>query len=230
MALRASFTLVAALYVRPADAAALRGLALRQCLAAADGVAQADDLRLARVEHFIDAAPQRPADLVRLQMFVHVVVLGQNVDQRQAVAVAVRVEHVREQHFRRVLARAAKIHQDLVFGALAGIRRQPHALVGPVGVDALDESDRADRDQIVRVVIVRVVFFDDVRHQPQVAFNEHVARLQVALQPGVEIFALLGLAQRAREGAAGRQAQHQKCTAHHQHQGTVQHFQPSVSA
>ena len=137
-------------------------------------------------------------------MFVHVVVLGQDVDQRQVVAVAVRVEHVREKHFRRILARAAKIHQDLVFGALAGVRRQTHALVGPVGVDALDEPDRADRDQVVRVVVVRVVFLDDVRHQPQVALNEHVARLQIALQPGVEIFALLGLAQRTRERAAGR--------------------------
>ena len=52
-----------------------------------------------------------------------------------------------------------EIHQDLVFGAFAGIRRQPHAFVGPVGIDALDEPDRADGDQVIRVVVVRVVFF-----------------------------------------------------------------------
>ena len=57
-------------------------------------VPQADDLALARIEYLVDAAPQRLTHLVRLQAGVHVLILGQDVEERQAVAVAVRVERV----------------------------------------------------------------------------------------------------------------------------------------
>ena len=62
--------------------------------AAAERIAQADDLALARIEYLADAAPQRLTHLVRLQAGVHVLILGQDVEERQAVAVAVRVERV----------------------------------------------------------------------------------------------------------------------------------------
>ena len=122
------------------------------------------------------------------------------------------------------------MHEDFIFNAARGVSGQFNIFIGIKGAHRFHQPDGADGNKILLIARQGVIFFYDVRHQPQVALNEHVARLQIALQPGVEIFALLGLTQRTRERAAGRQAQHQKCTAHHQHQGTVQHFQPSVSA
>lgn len=91
------------------------------------------------------------------------------------------------------------MHQYLVFAAARGVGGQTDAFFGAVGVYALDESDGADGYEIVGVVGLGVVFFDDVRDETQVVFDEHIARLDIALEPEVHIFALLGGRQRPGE-------------------------------
>jgi site-specific DNA recombinase len=63
---------------------------------------------------------------------------------------------------------ASKTHwgEDRIFDASAGIGRKAHILVRAIGVHALNEPDRADRDQVIRFAPARIIFLDDMRYQP----------------------------------------------------------------
>ena len=86
-----------------------------------------------------------------------------------------------------------------IFNTPCRIRCKARALFRVESRDALDESNGADGYEIVGVVGLGVVFFDDVRDETQVVFDEHIARLDIALEPEVHIFALLGGRQRPGE-------------------------------
>ena len=68
--------------------------------------------------------------------------------------------------------------------------------------DALDESNGADGDQVLLIGGLRVVFLHNVRYEAEIPLDEHIARLQIALQPGVKIFPFLARRQRLWKRAA----------------------------
>ena len=205
-----------------ADPALPGGLPLGHRFPAVQSVAQADDLRLALVEATADQRAQAAAELPAADALGHIVLLREHIHDEQAVALAVHIQRVRQAQLARALSLTAEIHEDLVLDAAAGIGRQPHVFVRPVGIDALDEPDRPDGDQIVRVV-GGIVLLDDVRHQPQIVLHEQIARLQISLLPALEIFALLFPAQRSREGVARRNAEHQEQAVHQQKNRAFKH-------
>ncbi len=49
------------------------------------------------------------------------------------------------------------------------------------GRDCLNESNGADRNQVILILVVGVVFFDNVGNQPQIVLNELVAGLGISL-------------------------------------------------
>ena len=72
------------------------------------------------------------------------------------------------------------MHQQLIFDAAGSVGGQPDALVRAEGADGLDQPDRADRDQVILFGARRIVFFHDVRHQPQIVFDQLRAGVFVA--------------------------------------------------
>ena len=113
-AFRASFTLVAARYIGPADAAELRGLFLGHGGRAVQTVAQTDNLCLTSCQGRLDAFFQFFAQLRVADPLGHVILLGHHVHDGQAAAVPVHIQRVRQAHIPRRLLPAAKVHQYLV--------------------------------------------------------------------------------------------------------------------
>ena len=48
-------------------------------------------------------------------------------------------------------------------------------------VHRLDKADGADGNQIVLILGVGIIFFNNVGHQPEVMFNELVSRIHIAV-------------------------------------------------
>lgn len=190
-AFRASFTLAAAGYIAARDAAEGGGLALGEGLGAAEAVAEADYLGLALGEDGVHILAQAHAGLAVADALGHVVLLGDDVHERECVAVPVHVDGLRERDVARRLLQRAEIHQYLVLTAAGGVGGEAHALFGAVGVDALDEADGADGDEVVGVVGLSVVLLDYVRDEAEIVLDEHVARLYISREPEVYVFALL---------------------------------------
>ena len=135
-----------------ADPARLRGFKLRHRLCTVKPVAQADDARLPRVQAAVKLRTQLPAELLAADLIVKVVLRGDHVHDPETAAVLVGIQRIVETHVARRLAPCPKGHEDLVFDAPAGIGGKAHALIGAIGVDALDEPDAADGNEIVGVV------------------------------------------------------------------------------
>lgn len=73
------------------------------------------------------------------------------------------------------------------------------------GIDGLDETYRTDRDEIVVVAAGIIVFFCNMRHKPQIAFNEDFPGFGVAVFALFEIHFFLFFAKRRRKiGTAGQ--------------------------
>ena len=74
----------------------------------------------------------------------------------------------------------------------------------------LDQADRADGHQVVRIAAAGVVLLGDVGNQAQVVFDQFVPGSAVARQHGLHEPSLLLGAQRLRKGVLGREVQHQR--------------------
>lgn len=113
LALRASFTLMAALYIAPRNVQLLCHFPLGKGLSAVETVAQGEDGLLPFGEEFDEAI-----HLLALQAQVHIVqnvdVVGEHVAPCDAVAVLVSVDGVAEIEVMGRLLPAAKMHEDLI--------------------------------------------------------------------------------------------------------------------
>lgn len=88
------------------------------------------------------------------------------------------------------------MHEDLIFDASAGIGSQPDILIRFKSCYPFDETDGSDGNKIILVSGLGIVFFDNMRHQAQVVFNELVSGLQVAFRILGQISSLLLCLQR----------------------------------
>lgn len=88
-----------------------------------------------------------------------VILTADDILQGKRIAVAVGLECVGQGQLARALALLAEVHEQLVLNALGSICRQPYVLIRPEGADGLDQTDRADRNQIVLLRAGSVVFF-----------------------------------------------------------------------
>ena len=70
-------------------------------------------------------------------------------------------------------------NEDVVLDAPGRIGRKPGSLILVERLDALDEPDRPDGDQVLRVLAAAVKFLDDVGDQAQVVLDQLVPRLAV---------------------------------------------------
>ena len=73
-----------------------------------------------------------------------------------------------------------QVHEDLILDAAGGVGGQLDVLVGPKGVDGLDEADGADGDQVLLVGGLRVILLDDVGHQAQIVLHQYIPGLQIS--------------------------------------------------
>ena len=157
MALRASFTLVAALYIAPRNVQLLCHFPLGKGLSAVETVAQGEDGLLPFWEEL-----DKAIHLLALQAQVHIVqnvdVVGEHVAPCDAVAVLVSVDGVAEIEVMGRLLPAAKMHEDFILNTPAGISGELGPLAVIKGGHRLDEPDGADGDQIFLIPIAGVVF------------------------------------------------------------------------
>lgn len=178
-----------------------------QWLLPAQSVAQVDDLPLPRGEILCDEGVQLLGFNPQVDLVVDVAVVGHDVLEGQRIAVLVGIDRVVDEDVLRKLAPPAEVHQNLIFDTPARVSREFRSLLAIEGGDRLDQPDRADRNQVVLVLEVGVVLFDDVRHQAQVVLDELVFRLGVPLPRAQQVFPLLLGAEGAGEGAAAGDVQ-----------------------
>lgn len=181
-AFRASFTLAASLYIRARDPQFCRDLALRQRVAAVQAVPQGQDAPLAGREAGRQTAIHGLIPVAHFDQMQPLVLDADRVQQSECAAVPVAVRGFIQRYIILTLASGAEMHQDLIFDTPCGVGCQTDALVGLVGADGFDEADGADGDEVILVCRIGVVFFDDVRHQAQVVFDQLIPGSAVALR------------------------------------------------
>ena len=88
------------------------------------------------------------------------------------------------------------------FQCSAPRRSPPYPFVWLIGADRFDESNRANRDQIILFGWVCVIFFDDVRNQSKIMLDQLIACRSVTLcHAGQTVLFFIG-AQRRRKRTA----------------------------
>lgn len=96
-------------------------------------------------------------------------------------------------------------NEDVVLDAPGRVGRQPGALVLVERLDALDEADRSDGNQVLGVLPAAVKLLHDVGDQPQVVFDQLIAGLAVAGPHPRERLALVVGRERLWKGGFGAQ-------------------------
>ena len=188
--------------VRLGDAHAVGYLLLGQLLPASQAKSQGDDVLL---------PGRQPGYCLRQELAVHVgldgphdhVAVGaQHVGQQQLLAVPVGVQGLVKADLRALGGIFPQVHEDLILDAAGGVGGQLDVLVGPKGVDGLDEADGADGDQVLDVDAGVLKAAGNVHHQPQIPLDEGLPHRQLAsVQPGQQR-RLLVPGQRRRQGVA----------------------------
>ena len=110
MALRASFTFVAALYIASADTCDLSHLPLTQRRSTIQPVPQADYQTLLFIQTGVNAFSQLLYGLPGTDLFQQVKILADHVHQRQRRAIRSGLNEVRQGYILSALAQAAKVH------------------------------------------------------------------------------------------------------------------------
>ena len=114
----------------------------------------------------------RPADVVlRLAGILHAETVLQHIRQRQS-RIPVRFQCFLQGNRAAGFAVPPELHPDLIFDAPAGIGGEPRLACGIKGIYCFHQPDGTDGNKIILITGQGIVFFDDVRHQPQVVPDE----------------------------------------------------------
>ena len=154
---RASFTLAAAGYIGPGDAALGGDFPLGQGRPGIEPIAQGDHHGLPLVQALGDTPAHLGAGVSGVQLLQHVVIHLDGVQQREGIPVPVPVDGVGQGHLPLQLSLGAEVHQNFIFNAPGGIGGQADVLIRLEGADPLDQADGADGDQVVLVAVGGVV-------------------------------------------------------------------------
>ena len=92
--------------------------------------------------------------------------------------------------------------EDSIFNAAACISGKPRLACGIKGVYCFHQANGADGDQVLLVAGEGVVFFDDVRHQPEIVADQLFPGGGIPGAQGVEGGSLLPGCERTRKTAA----------------------------
>ena len=76
-----------------------------------------------------------------------------------------------------------------------------------IGGNGFDQTDGADRDHIVLFGVTPIVFFDDVRHQTQIVFDQFIPCRHIARAAFFEQFFLFLFGKRGRKRPRPRYVQ-----------------------
>ena len=188
--------------IRLGDTEPVGHLLLRQLPAPAETEAHGDDLLFAPGELRHRVSQELAVDIRLDGAHDNVPLRPEHVAQQQLLAIPVGVERLVETDLRALGRVFTQVHEDLIFDAARGIRRELDVLVGAEGVDGLDEPDRADGDQILDVDAGVFKAARDVDDQPQVPFDERLARGGVGIGQPCDERGLLRARERLRQGVA----------------------------
>ena len=146
-------------HIRPADAAFCGDLPLRQRRPVAQPVAQRDDHPFALRQNLVHDLVEFFIRLPCAQVLEQILVRAQNIHQRQRIPVLPGLNTLRKRNIPRRLLHRPEIHQDLILYTPCCIGCEPGTLAGVEGRDPFDKPDGADRDQILLIGGLRIVFF-----------------------------------------------------------------------
>ena len=85
---------------------------------------------------------------------------------------------------------ASQKHQQFIVDTAGGIGSQPAAFGAVEGGDRFDQPDGADGNQVFRIFFYVLIFFNHMRYQAQVPFNQNVPGLPVTLLVFLKIASL----------------------------------------
>ncbi len=124
-------------------------------------ITAANDVGLPGRQQLRHQAADQQAVFLVLQLVQHGVLLAHHVAETQGVAVRAGVQGLVEGDLPLELSLGAEIHEDLIFDTAGGVGGELDLFVGAEGVHGLDETDRADGDQILLVGGLGVVLLED---------------------------------------------------------------------
>lgn len=184
--LRASFTIMAALYIAPRDPQLPGDLVLGVLRAVEQAVAQLQHHALPggqAAEYGLHLFQRHLADDFVLQVIRR---RAEDVHVGDVIPLAVGAHGILQRHVPLPLPAGTQGHEDLIFNAPCGIGAQRGGLSGGgdgVGLEAVhcfDQADHPDGDQIVRAAAGHLVLAGDVADQAQVMRDERLTRIGVA--------------------------------------------------
>ena len=201
----------------------LSHLPLGQGLFPVQAVAQGQYLLLPVVQDLPHVLPEQSHVLPAADPVEHVVILTDHIHEGQSGAVLAGFDVVGQGDVRSAFPLASEVHEDFVLHAPGRIGGQPDAFARIKGGHGLNEPDGADGYEVLLVRGLGVVFFHNMGHQTQVAFNEDIARLQIPSCSLFQVFLLLFCGQGLGK-AAGAEAEGIEHTAQHENRRSRDHF------
>ena len=183
-------------YIAAGDSQPLCHHPLGQGLSTAQAVPHANDLLLPPGQHLIDEAVKLFAFHFRVDIVDNVIIHRHGIHQCQGVAGFVRFDRFIDGHVLGALFPAAEKHEDLVFNTPGSIAGKLDALFRVEAVYGLDQPDSANGDQILLVILVGVVFLNDMRYQPEVVLDQLSSGSRASLRHFLQALLFLLGAQR----------------------------------
>ena len=110
--------------------------------------------------------------------------------------------------------------EDSILNASTGIGRKFGSFAAIEGRSCFDQPNRSNRNQIFLITVAGIVLLNDVRHQPQIVFNQLILCLFIPLLDSPKTLLLFLLAQRLRKTTASG---HMQCKINHVAQGAQHH-------
>ncbi len=149
-------------------------------LVVAKPVAKHDDLTLALIKHGVHKTPYRFALDARVRFLGNILVGGDHVHVGKGIAVSVHVDRFVDRHLGGELLLRAEMHQDLVLNTFGGVGCKARAVLRIERIYRLHKTDTTDRNEILLIFRVAVVFAHDMGNKAQIVQNEFFARFHIA--------------------------------------------------
>lgn len=84
----------------------------------------------------------------------------------------------------------AEVHKDFVFYTPGCVCCKPVSLLWIKSDDGLDQTDRTDGDQILRILVQILIFLYDMCDEPEITFDENMLCLEVSLRIFLDVVLL----------------------------------------
>ena len=163
MALRASFTLVAALYIASADAGLLGNLPLPLGRLAVQAVTHGNNFPFLLCQVGADGLPQLLHGFPGGNLLKKIAVLADHIHQGQCSAVGTHFNAIGKGYILTGLSLTSKVHKYFIFNTSGGIGGKAGTFGCVKSGNSFDQTNGANRDQILLIGGLGVVLLEEMK-------------------------------------------------------------------